>query len=144
MTSISAQSFCFRTYLLTMLIAAACSHRRSRIKRVSRLLSAIACAMATPLDWLGGDEREIALSLLAGSWLDENGSTYHLFCSSGLSLDVLTVRPTGRRLFTKSLIRNIGGCVLWGSAAKAFLLHMDGDHLQWTRGEQRFIWTKLQ
>ncbi len=121
-----------------------CSHSRSRIKRVSRRLSAIACEMATPLDWLGGDEREIALKLLVGTWRDERGSTYQLFQTTGSSLDVLTMRPSGRRIYTKALIRNHGSCIVWGSAAKAFLLHMDGDHSQWIRGNQRFIWTKLQ
>ncbi len=101
----------------------------------------------TPLQWLGGTEtgqKDDVLSVLVGTWRDERGSTYQLFQTTGSSLDVLTVRPNGRRIYTKALIRNHGCCTLWGSAAKAFVLHMDDDRLQWIRGNQRFIWTKLQ
>ena len=100
--------------------------------------------MATPLEWLGGAEKDDVLSMLAGTWRDERGSTYQLFEGRGSSLDVLTSRPSGERIYTKALIRNHGGGTLWGSADKAFILHMGGDRLQWKRGKQHFTWHKLQ
>ena len=101
--------------------------------------------MPSPLEWLGGHEQDHVLKTLAGMWQDDQGSTYYLLENRGASLDVLTVRPSGHRIFTKSLIRSSHGSgAVWGTSAKAFVLHLDGDRLQWRRGEKRFNWRKIQ
>jgi len=98
----------------------------------------------TPLEWLGGVARDDTLFVISGTWRDEHGSVYHLQRSLGLSINVLTIRPSGKRIYTKNLVRQHGCCTLWGSASKAFISDMDGDRLTWNRGKKQFTWHKLQ
>ena len=100
--------------------------------------------------WLGGAEQELlarqTLTELAGQWRGEDGSQYHLFCAEG-KIDVLTVRPSGRRLFTKGLIRSSPRerSVVWGKdPRKLFTLTLDEGVAMWFRDRQRFVWCKLQ
>ena len=104
----------------------------------------------TPLDWLGGSEKDVTemdvmLSTLAGQWRDSAGSTYHLYGSSSRSLDVLTVRPGGNRLYTKGLIRERGGSIEWGAYPRQFQMKsLSAGVVRWSRGRRSFVWQKLQ
>jgi hypothetical protein len=99
--------------------------------------------MSSPLAWLGGTDVEVLLRKLAGQWIDGAGSNYHLHIN-GNSLDVLTVRPSGKKVYTKRLIRETSGEIAWGRQPNEFTLKLDSGRLVWARGVQRFLWRKLQ
>ena len=111
----------------------------------------------TATEWLGGlDVEEDAhalganpcLSALAGYWLDQKGSTYHLLPGGTHSLHVHTARPSGQRRYTAHLIRLAvrGGRarVVWG-ADRYTLCESSQDTITWRgRGENDYFdWVRI-
>lgn len=81
--------------------------------------------MMCALKWLGGSEADYLareyMSLLVGQWKDLDGSLYVLRRGSCQNqIDVLTIRPSGQRRYTKGLIRiyeeDESVAVFWGKA----------------------------
>jgi len=104
----------------------------------------LAQIMATPLQWLGGAEEDVmALQALAGHWHGRDGSLYHLFYSQG-KVDVLTCRPNGTVRFTKGLVQAREKSIVWGTMPQGFFLTFEQGGLTWTRGRQRFVWSRFR
>ena len=98
----------------------------------------------TPLDWLGGSEMDVMLRTLVGQWRGTDGSLYEIFLR-GTYLDVLTIRPSGERLYTQGLIRERGGSIEWGVYPRHFDMKLLSiGVVRWTRGRSSFVWQKLQ
>jgi len=97
-----------------------------------------------PLDWLGGSEMDVMLRTLAGQWRGGDGSLY-LICMCGARLDVLTIRPSGMRLYTAGLIRARGEFIEWGVYPRHFRMEtLSPGVVRWIRGHRSFVWHKLQ
>ncbi len=97
--------------------------------------------MSAALRWLGGTEDKVVLknivSSLVGQWTDREGSIYTLTQGGGTdehtcgqNIDVLTLRPSGERRYTKGLIR----CIASGSGDEV-------DMFWGRRPQSRFVGT---
>ena len=114
--------------------------------------------MSAALRWLGGSEEEMLLNKLAsalvGQWADREGSIYTLMqggTDEQHTIDVVTVRPTGERRFTKALVQchtsGTGDAVMfWGRWPPSRFdgLVVGEGRITWRRGSCTFDWQKLQ
>ena len=100
------------------------------------------------LDWLGGPEEVVLLQTLVGQWRDERSGSMCILSMAGGQIDVLTIRATGSRIFTKSLIHCHGGDgVVWGrNPQREFKMALASkERVTWVRGRrEQFSWRKLQ
>jgi len=97
------------------------------------------------------EKSETKLLSLCGSWEDTNGSTYSLISNCKGSIDVTTVRPSGKTMFTSSLIRaeafNGVDEILFGAGRSSscyVLSEYSGSSLLWKRkGAKSFDWKRV-
>ena len=102
--------------------------------------------MSAALRWLGGSETDLYnRALLMGQWQDRKGSVYTLTPGKQPStIDVLTVRPSGKRRFTKDLIETRSDAAFWGKSQQQFVGEVSEMQVTWRREGVVFHWRKLQ
>ena len=102
-----------------------------------------------PLDWLGGDEQDVAkttlMKVLLGTWIDQRGSLYELTQQNSTRITVVTLRRNGKVISTRGLIRievhaSSAGAI-WSSKFQLIRHHCG---IEWRGAKGSFFWTKLQ